>query len=146
VQEAVERSSQPEPEPATPAAEHDPAAERRRKWILFSVAAVMLVVAVATNVVLFRGKASPSLVPTEALSAVMPMSTVMPVGELMYSEVSGWLWDRMSDEERHEKVAEIGRVAMEQGYSAVYIGDEQRRALATWSQTEGVRLADPEQP
>jgi hypothetical protein len=146
VQEAVERSSQPEPEPTVPAAEDDPAVERRRKRILFSVAGVMLVVAVATNVVLFRSKAEPSRVPTEALSAVIPMKTVMPVGELMYSEVSGWLWDRMSDEERREKVAEIGRNAMQQGFPAVYISDEERRALATWTQTEGVRLTDPEQP
>ena len=146
MQEAVERSSQPEPEAAAPAGEHDPASERRRKRILFSVAGVMLVLAVATNVVLFRGKASPYRVPTEALSAVIPMKTVMPVGELMYSEVSGWLWDRMSDEERHEKVAEIGRIAMQQGFPEVYISDEERRALATWSQTEGVRLVDPVQP
>jgi hypothetical protein len=140
VQQAVERSSQPESEPATPAAEHDPAAERRRKRILFGIAGVMLVAAVANNVVFYRDRALPTLVSTEALSAVMPMSTVMPVGELMYTEVSGWLWDRMSDEERREKVAEIGRIAMQQGFPAVYISDEERRALATWSQSEGVRL------
>jgi hypothetical protein len=146
VQEAVDRSSDPKSEPNAPAAERDPAAERRRKRILFSVAGVMLVVAVATNVVLYRSKGSLSRVPTEALSAVIPVSNVVPVGELMYSEVSGWLWDRMSDEERIEKVAELGRVATEQGYGAVYIRDEQHRALATWSRTEGVRLADAEQP
>lgn len=146
VQEAVERNSQPEPEPTAPAAEHDPAAERRRKRVLFSIAGVMLVVAVATNVVLFRGKKPSPLAPTEALSAVMPMSTVMPVGELMYSEVSGWLWDQMSDEERREKVAEIGRVAVQQGFPAVYISDEDRRALATWSQADGVRLTESAQP
>lgn len=62
------------------------------------------------------------------------------MGEVLYVQVAGWVWDDMDDNERISRVEEFGRIAEAQRFRIVYVTDGQKRELARWSAERGVEI------
>lgn len=117
-----------------------------RRRILTAIAGGLLVVAVATNLAIYRGTEHEPPDPSVALNAVMPMDEILPVGEMIFSEIPALLWSSMSDAERRANVDQVGRIAAQHGFTTAYLFDEERREVARWTADDGVELLTPEQP
>lgn len=102
------------------------------------------ILAVSTNVAFHRSRRPPVQDLVKALAPVAPVREARPVGKMMYAEVSAFLWDQMSSDERVDTVEEFARIATEQGFTLLYVNDESRRAVARWTSTDGVRIVERE--
>jgi hypothetical protein len=108
--------------------------------VLLGVAGVLAVVTAAVNVLLWDGKKAPPTVPFEPMETAVPSSKVVPAGEVVYVEVSAWMWDSMAESERTARVEQAVGIAREGGAKALYLVDENGRELARWSSSGGVEL------
>ena len=79
-------------------------------------------------------------VPLDELSDTLALSDTSSVGPMMYAVVSHYSWDGLNTEERIRSVTALGLSARNEGYSTVYLVDENREQLATWSASDGARL------
>lgn len=114
--------------------------ERRRRRRLIGVAAALLPVAVAVNLLLFLSAPTQPVTDPEVFFTAVPVRQVVPVGAMMVSEVSSVTWGALSESERSRRVERLGRMAVEQGYASVYVVDERGAELATWNGEESAEL------
>lgn len=114
--------------------------ERRRRKVLIGVAATLVPVALTANIVYYRGFGRPPAAAPDFLSAAMPVQQIMPIGRALYSQVSTFLWEDLTEPERRDKVVELGRLAAQRGYQVLIVVDEARRERARWSVTKGAEV------
>lgn len=126
--------------------------ERRRRKVLVAVAATLVPVALTANIAFYRGRGTSPATAPDFLSAAMPVQQIMPIGRALYSQVSTFLWEDLTNFERRNKVTELGRLAAQRGYQVLIVVDEARRERARWSVTRGAEVVPdrssegPQQP
>ena len=119
--------------------------ERLRRRILLGVATALTVTAVTVNVLLMMrgGRAVPMEIKAGEFSAAMPLNGVTPLGSTMFSEISAWKWEGMSEEERVQRLEHLGSLAQKKGFSRVLLLDDDKNELARWSARDGGRIPRP---
>lgn len=80
-------------------------------------------------------------VPVSEISGPLALTGGMKLGSMMYAEASSWVWADLSDAERIRHVDAIGRQAAEKGFQKVYLTDETKQDLATWTVNGGTKLS-----
>lgn len=114
--------------------------ERRRKRVLLGIAAALVPVAVAANLLLYPKQGKSPVPSPEMFASAMPVQQAAPIGRTLFSQVSTFLWDGMDDSERRRRVAELSRIAAGEGYNVVLVVDESRVERARWTATGGVEI------
>ncbi|TDI11893.1 MAG: hypothetical protein E2P04_06960 [Acidobacteria bacterium] len=116
--------------------------ERLRRRILLGVTAALTVTAVAVNVLLMTrgGRAVPVEIKAGEFSAAMSLNAVTPLGSTMFSETSASAWESMPEEERMQRLQDLGSLAQEKGFKRVVLLDDDRNELARWSVRDGVHV------
>jgi hypothetical protein len=124
--------------------------ERLRRNILIGVAAVLAVIAVAVNLTVMlqdnRGAPEPIQVKPSEFTSAMPVNDVVAMGPMMFSEVPAWSWEGMSGEQRMRSLQSLGRLAEQKGFLGVFVVDDQKRELASWTSRSGARLLKTHRP
>jgi len=126
----------------------DPKRRRRRLHALFVVAA-----ALAIAVVIFHGKRLGQsgyrdirLVVDELPQNQLSPVEAIAVGPMLYLQVSSYTWNDFDDSQRIARVNEMGIKAAQEGYSSIYVTDENHHQIATWKNGEGAKLYEPPAP
>ena len=138
--DALRESDEPARKPAVACEPYDQGWERLRIRILSSIAIAMLVGCIVVWAQRMTRTVDPLAVPLEQVSDTLILEHARSIGPMMYAEVSHWSWDHMSAEERLSSVTALGLSAQNQGYASVYLVDENREQLATWTATDGAVL------
>jgi len=141
VERALERSREPEREVPESIALRDLRAERRRRTVLVAVAAALLIVSVAVQIVLRGGRAGSPAAPFAPVAAALPSSEVLPAGDVLTVELSTWVWKDMGPDERRTHVERAAEAARAAGARAMHLVDEQGAELARWTVEGGVDIA-----
>jgi len=133
------------PEAKLPAGARSIQRERLRRRVLIGVTAMLTVLAMAVNVLLLMrgGQATPIEIQVGEFAAAMPLNTVISLGSTMFSEVSASTWESLPEEERVQRLQELGSLAREKGFKRVLLLDDSKNELARWSARDGVRIAQP---
>ena len=97
---------------------------------------------------MIEGDKAPDPIQVQAteFTSAMPVNKVTAVGPIMISEVPAWTWEEMSAADRTRKVREMGRLAEQKGFVGVFLMDDNKKELATWSERNGPRVIDSEEP
>jgi hypothetical protein len=114
--------------------------ERRRRNVLAGIAAALVPVALTANIAFYRERGRGPATTPDFLSASMPVRQIMPIGRALYSQVSTFLWEDLSEFERRDRVTELGRLAAQRSYQVLIVVDEARRERARWSLTRGAEI------
>lgn len=146
LREAASDNARPASVANVPKRKTDLDRERRRKKILYGVAAALAPIAVLTNVLLYDREDNVPLPTPEQFSSAMPVRDVVPALTILQAEVSTFVWDSMSDPERLQKVNEMAAAAAENGYTDLHIVDEQQVERARWSKHRGAELIQNHSP
>jgi len=123
--------------------------DKLRRYALVGLAGILAVVAGAVNIsFMMQGNRAPDPIQVKAseFASAMPVNKVTAVGPMMISEVPAWTWERMSATERTDKVQEMGRLAEQKGFIGVFLMDDKKKELATWSERNGPRILDSKKP
>jgi hypothetical protein len=81
--------------------------------------------------------------PSEARN-VISLSETRPIGTMLYAKLSGE-WDPFSVEECEREVVSLSRIALERGFTSIYLVDESGEPLAQWDQANGPKIFTPPQ-
>lgn len=139
--------SKGEAKPDVPPSQRDLQRERKRRKVLIGIAVTLLPISVAVNGLLYRGGSRGTPVVTPAsFEEAMPVSNVIPAVTILQTEVSTWLWDNISNEERLAKVEHMARIAEQEGYTDLHVVDQNQVERARWSRTLGAELLDGPTP
>lgn len=79
--------------------------------------------------------------PDEARN-VISLSETRPIGTMLYAKLSGQ-WDPFSQEECEREMVSLARIAMERGFTSIYLVDGSGEPLASWDQANGPKIFSP---
>jgi hypothetical protein len=137
------------PEEVIPASARRKKLQKLRRYVLVALTGILAAVAVVVNVAfMVEGDKAPDPIQVQAteFTSAMPVNKVTAVGPMMISEVPAWTWEEMSTAERTRKVQEMGRLAEQEGFLGVFLMDDNKKELATWSERNGPRVIDSKEP
>lgn len=125
----------------------DAVRERRRLGILSAVAGVLLVACVAVyGGRIGRDRPDMAIAPAD-LGIELELISAMPVGPMMYAQVSHWTWDDLEEADHRRGLEQLGLAAFNRGFVTVYLTDENNRQLGIWTKVGGAKLsAAPPEP
>ena len=123
--------------------ERDVGREQLRVKRLASVAGVLLIVAIAVNVLMWKGTSAPNPISPTDFNASPGLQEVTDLGPVLYSKVnSKWAWSTLSVTEKRERLAQLGLQGSARGFDMVILVDEGGRELAMWSVAGGTKLLE----